>query len=924
MEPAQAELLNGREADPLRCRGDDPSFNLNAAACSALAWIVTMRSNDRDPHALDTCRRLLRAQTLHALAGRLAELTSHLRRHAGPSAPAPLPEWVVRQFLAPAAVLLRSISGFVITLLRFSDAASKAADSGPQKADPGAAVEASGAAGASSGPGASGGRGGVKDEGAGGSRGPAAGLEGPAEAGPAAQAGAQAGAEAKAAAQRAGAERCFVQELSRALRESCALEHCSATLLALLEAWGRTREAAALLKPGAEPQPEADTLFLVAEASAEFTNLQDALLQQTPAAVPAPGLPLGPCSSYAVLAHGLAVLACLDGGPTHGLREELAPALIAQAFPCLEWMRLEGCRVAAVPPDVTAVEIRPAARAIHNLLALLDHVVSAPNPASAKASPAGSTERAHVPGSRALLRPPDVARLAARVARLALTALASQTEAQEEEGSGGPDGRVRLAVLAGGRCRVLVRRDWVEEAAILALQTGPRIASAAGGGPSAPPLLDAAWWRLVAEAALHVRSAVMAETLGRKLLSQLPGLPLSNEPLPPSPPPALAAALEGGVLPCLERLFRRAASDSGGREKATIVAFLDHVRHASFTWLLGPLAYGDVRQAAALVRTIGKALGCVGSLGLEGLAVLVAGAAEFLQSGRGCLESLAARRSARSGAGGGSGGGGGALTAPERQLVGMLAAAVASWLPSFNSDDAGFEEEVCPQVLMANVRWLPVLVQPSEAGVRGGGGGGAWRRFALTAMSGGEAVSTALSCHGVPTYQRLQDGQQRRWVLEGCLALAAACPTPAPDWAEWLPHVRALAPKLRAAGHPKEAQAAEALAAQLVRWTRGAGARGAGRGGGGRALSPALASYLREWSPRLEAAAALLPPSPAAALQALGGCSNPACANLEGDSEAGLALRACAGCGGAASYCCRECQVAHWRAGHKEACGVRG
>eukprot|EP00198_Chlamydomonas_reinhardtii_P001808 XP_001691144.1 chlamydomonas-specific family protein [Chlamydomonas reinhardtii] len=41
----------------------------------------------------------------------------------------------------------------------------------------------------------------------------------------------------------------------------------------------------------------------------------------------------------------------------------------------------------------------------------------------------------------------------------------------------------------------------------------------------------------------------------------------------------------------------------------------------------------------------------------------------------------------------------------------------------------------------------------------------------------------------------------------------------------------------------------------------------------------------------------------------------------EGDCEAERPLKACGGCGGAAVYCCRACQVAHWRAGHKEACG---
>ncbi len=50
-------------------------------------------------------------------------------------------------------------------------------------------------------------------------------------------------------------------------------------------------------------------------------------------------------------------------------------------------------------------------------------------------------------------------------------------------------------------------------------------------------------------------------------------------------------------------------------------------------------------------------------------------------------------------------------------------------------------------------------------------------------------------------------------------------------------------------------------------------------------------------------------------------CSWWRCANLAGDSEAGLPLQACARCGGA-WYCGRACQVAHWRAGHKAECGV--
>ncbi|GLC55934.1 hypothetical protein PLESTB_001046200 [Pleodorina starrii] len=70
----------------------------------------------------------------------------------------------------------------------------------------------------------------------------------------------------------------------------------------------------------------------------------------------------------------------------------------------------------------------------------------------------------------------------------------------------------------------------------------------------------------------------------------------------------------------------------------------------------------------------------------------------------------------------------------------------------------------------------------------------------------------------------------------------------------------------------------------------------------------------------LVAAAMLVPPGEVRA--ALPTCSNPACTNLQRDSEAGLQLAACGGrCGGAARYCSRECQTAHWKAGHKKECG---
>ncbi|KAG2499189.1 hypothetical protein HYH03_002770 [Edaphochlamys debaryana] len=71
----------------------------------------------------------------------------------------------------------------------------------------------------------------------------------------------------------------------------------------------------------------------------------------------------------------------------------------------------------------------------------------------------------------------------------------------------------------------------------------------------------------------------------------------------------------------------------------------------------------------------------------------------------------------------------------------------------------------------------------------------------------------------------------------------------------------------------------------------------------------------------VKAAAAMLTDiRPSQARSALPTCANPACTSLDGDSEAGVRLQKCGGCG-RVEYCCRECQKEHWRAGHKAACG---
>ncbi|GLC66814.1 hypothetical protein PLESTF_000477300 [Pleodorina starrii] len=76
------------------------------------------------------------------------------------------------------------------------------------------------------------------------------------------------------------------------------------------------------------------------------------------------------------------------------------------------------------------------------------------------------------------------------------------------------------------------------------------------------------------------------------------------------------------------------------------------------------------------------------------------------------------------------------------------------------------------------------------------------------------------------------------------------------------------------------------------------------------------------WAARL--GALLPPPCFVAAALKVPLCANPGCLNLDGECEGAMRLTPCKGCGGAVAYCCRACEMAHWRAGHKTECGGGG
>ncbi|KXZ44349.1 hypothetical protein GPECTOR_69g442 [Gonium pectorale] len=117
--------------------------------------------------------------------------------------------------------------------------------------------------------------------------------------------------------------------------------------------------------------------------------------------------------------------------------------------------------------------------------------------------------------------------------------------------------------------RVWMRRVWSEEAAIWCRKLSYRMKTLAG------------------------RCIVAAET----------GL----NGLTPEPPPSLAAALAGGVLPLTEMLLRRAIV--GEHVPAAITrGLLGGSAFAASAFLAPLLAYGEPHQAAALVATVGKVL----------------------------------------------------------------------------------------------------------------------------------------------------------------------------------------------------------------------------------------------------------------------------------------------------------------------------
>ncbi|KXZ41491.1 hypothetical protein GPECTOR_433g309 [Gonium pectorale] len=504
----------------------------------------------------------------------------------------------------------------------------------------------------------------------------------------------------------------------------------------------------------------------------------------------------------------------------------------------------------------------------------------------------------------------------------------------------------------------------------------PRAAPSAGWRAAA-----ADWWRLavaVVEDALRfaTRPAQHYEMAAR-LRVFIAGGVFDAGRLPPEPPPVVAAALDGGLLRCLELLLRRAGRAPQGPEAAVMRKFI--AKAAKFEYLWPLLAYGEPRQAAALVATLRKLLQLVDPR------VVMVGPWDPLQNDQQCFahtvfkvldDALRTQDTVFASTPGGS------PSPATQQLLRLLSLAACQWLPelarlahrgAFYRRGAVSRNPAGVTLLLLMTEWVQLLAaralaQPTSSGkarsgeeaataaaAADGGSDGGWREPLLGEVGAAQLLGAALELtEQAEGAEAAEEDLVFLWrLVAACTAVAAAAvgpcdrseqrelaapaeapadleqagnpspPAPAASTGAWttpgcggstacpvsslpLPWrpelLRAAAARLRSASEDESAADAEKLAAWLERGCVG---------------PPGLQPPPQPGP----LASALLPPAEARRL--LRTCANPACVNLEGDSEADLQLLSCGGCG-EVGYCCRPCQTAQWRAGHKEACAGGG
>ncbi|KXZ56285.1 hypothetical protein GPECTOR_1g25 [Gonium pectorale] len=405
----------------------------------------------------------------------------------------------------------------------------------------------------------------------------------------------------------------------------------------------------------------------------------------------------------------------------------------------------------------------------------------------------------------------------------------------------------------------------------------------------------------------------------------------AKQPLYDEPPPLVAAALDAGVLPCLERLLRRAARAPDGPEAAFCGRTFGCAHRDQYVLMSMLLAYGDPRQATALVATLDKVARttdprvataawapkqdsrqCLLSLpslvpalttSLSTLAVMCVGSDAALATAEGCSGSgdvtLAAWLS---------------LLLEELGAVELLGAVLELLA-------AGDRESLAPPqpLLTAEAGQYQADQEGPEEGPEAApedgpedGVTGDW-----------DMTWLANACGAVATVLRMADAAAGPFVSVSRRNTRGGLASP-PQPPPWRPELlQKVAGRLRAAGAEDSGAGAQELAAILNAWGSPCegplgrdgpgGVEGGAAAGGGEAKDAQPVGSI-EGTPL---------PYPAEARRLLRTCANPDCANLEGDSEADLALWECSsaagpagGSGAAELCCCRSCKSLGWLAGH--------
>ncbi|GLC41683.1 hypothetical protein PLESTB_000689100 [Pleodorina starrii] len=856
----------------------------------------------------------------------------------------------------------------------------------------------------------------------------------------------------------------FTAQLGAALRDSRLLEHAAqaVALTALL------LDADPGSGDGGQPQPAAGAGATAAgllpwRTAWEkfrarsfpllpplFDTVESLCQDLQPAAAPALREAMsGPCVQHLALSAGIAALHAADGGPTYGL----APALLRQGrtpgnsgqVATADWMALRSMLRALElydSPDsplggwraAARVALRTADLALKSALEVRAEPKQAGGDGEGRSAPGAAAAAAAAPADEPGDAAADRREGAAGVAGPAAPWLASAPR-----GPRAADGPRRSTLP-------LQNADLISDITAKAISCLDSVLGSARGSPGWLGVVKERWrayWAAV-EHVLPLCGVKEVDWLVELFNLEHPTLLVkSYGVLPPAPPPELAAALHAGMLPCLERLLRRAGREPDVPE-AHLAARLLSTSRIPLTVLA---VYGELIQVASLVVTVDKLVrhliatlrgADIDELNrdmrpqdagpLRMLAYLLHVIVVVYGHGFAWLNFADDEGDTAVGELG---------PQPLRQLRLLLSVAERRWMPTLlrlvfplGGQQAVASSSPGLQVLLSTimgsewflgvgVAWVHVLLlarhrsRPADArsgvaaaaaagsagDVRDSGGGGAataahgspsedWRAEALSGVDLVAMLAAGLRCTEelpvvsfLPRWidhpreqQLLQHAQAVCWrvCLAGALCRVALA---FPDAVRGAAMIGRSAES--ALGSPAPAADRSSGGRQRGRHSRGRGSRRAereaARGGedGGAGVSDrtpywppqlvrSLGSELRSdgsWRPaeavegllgklelwgegRVEDAAARpMPPPPpfpegeaVAAQMAFPGelfgfvrtCANPSCVNLEGDSEAKLPLAACGGCG-AVGYCCRGCQVAHWRAGHKAECkGMRG